>query len=286
MKQAILITAYKDISSLVELINLFDTRFNFYIHIDKKRKMDFSILSNMNNVFVTNRYVVNWGGVNHLKAILLLANEALQNAGNSFFHLITAEDLPAKPIDDFLNLDITKSYLEYFEMPAAFWSGNGGFDRINYYQLYDVFNAKSQMGIKIIRSIERLQKIIRFKRGHYNKLKFFGGSTYWSLNRDVLQYVIDYTNTNKNFLKSLNYTFSPEEIYFQTIILNSFHAGNIINDNLRYIDWSSGRGGYPAFLDESDFDKIISSNKLFARKIKISDKLKFLLTGYCQKQVD
>ena len=36
MKQAILITAYKDFEQLVLLIDQFDNDFNFYIHIDKK----------------------------------------------------------------------------------------------------------------------------------------------------------------------------------------------------------------------------------------------------------
>jgi hypothetical protein len=35
---------------------------------------------------------------------------------------------------------------------------------------------------------------------------------------------------------------------------------------LRYIDWASGRGGNPAFLDNTDYEKIKISNKIFARK--------------------
>jgi hypothetical protein len=64
----------------------------------------------------------------------------------------------------------------------------------------------------------------------------------------------------------MKFTFCSEEIYFQTILLNSKYINNIINDNLRYIDWDSGRGGYPAFLDKTDYEKIKHSNKIFARK--------------------
>jgi hypothetical protein len=287
MKQAILITAYKEIDSLMDIINSFDSNFNFYIHVDKKRKLNSSNLSNIKNVFVSTKYAVNWGGVNHLKAILLLANQALLNKDNSFFHLITGEDFPAKSVDHFLSLDTSKNYLHHFDMPAAHWSNeNGGFDRINYYQLYDILNAKNLIEYKFIRKIESFQKRLKMERSFPKMFpkKLYGGSTYWSLNRDALQYVINYTNENKLFLKRFNNTFCAEEIYFQTILLNSSHASSVVNNNLRHIDWDSGRGGRPAFLDETDLDKIILSDNLFARKIQNSGKLKPLLIKHCQKE--
>ncbi|MDN5627487.1 MAG: hypothetical protein L0G16_05910, partial [Weeksellaceae bacterium] len=75
-KQAILITAYKDLYSLRQLITLFGNNFNFYIHIDKKSKIDTDILKQFDNVFVSKKYEVNWGGFNHLKAILFLSKIA------------------------------------------------------------------------------------------------------------------------------------------------------------------------------------------------------------------
>lgn len=69
-------------------------------------------------------------------------------------------------------------------------------------------------------------------------------------------------------MKTMQFTFCSEEIYFQTVLLNSEHAKNIVNDCLRYIDWSSGRGGYPAFLDVTDYEKIKTSNNIFARKFR------------------
>jgi hypothetical protein len=48
---------------------------------------------------------------------------------------------------------------------------------------------------------------------------------------------------------------------------------------LRYIDWVTRRGGSPAFLDNTDYEKIIISNKIFARKFheKYSEELKMNL---------
>lgn len=58
----------------------------------------------------------------------------------------------------------------------------------------------------------------------------------------------------------------PDYIYFQTILFNSPYLKNIINDNLRYIDWTYRRGSRPSYLDMSDYNKLITSNKIFARK--------------------
>ena len=63
--------------------------------------------------------------------------------------------------------------------------------------------------------------------------------------------------------------------------MNSSYSNKVTNDSLRYIDWKSGERGGPAFLDESDFQAIINSDKLFARKIdnNKSDLIQMLTTN-------
>ncbi len=97
--------------------------------------------------------------------------------------------------------------------------------------------------------------------------QLYGGNTYWSLTREAVQYVITHTQENPKFLKRFNFTFCAEEMYFQTVLMNSSFKESINHDDLRYMDWATGRGGNPAFLDETDFESIISSKKLFARKL-------------------
>jgi len=157
----------------------------------------------------------------------------------------------------------------------------GGMDRIEYYHPYEYFDRKTLIGKKILDYTFKLQKIVRIKRKlPYDVFhKLYWGSTYWSLTRDSLQYVLDFTKQNKKALRSMKFTICSEEIYFQTILLNSEYIEKTVNDNLRYIDWSSGRYGSPAFLDITDYNKIKQSNKLFARKFheKYSQELKKML---------
>jgi hypothetical protein len=59
----------------------------------------------------------------------------------------------------------------------------------------------------------------------------------------------------------------PDEIFFQTVIMNSELADTVVNDNLRYIDWTRGRR--PAILETRDFEALARSPKLFARKFDV-----------------
>jgi hypothetical protein len=118
----------------------------------------------------------------------------------------------------------------------------------------------------------RIQKKLKIKRSYPASFpKLYGGSTYWSLTRDTLQQVIDYTRIHPELLRRMKHTFCSEEIYFQTVIMHSPRSGNVVNDNLRYIDWVSERGGRPAFLDASDFPDIRASNTIFARKLDLNN---------------
>lgn len=139
-------------------------------------------------------------------------------------------------------------------------------ERLEYYNLYDLYDGKKS--IRTIKKITDLQKIFGFKRSKLKVFKdIYGDSPYWSLNGKVLQYIINYTQEHPKLLKRFIHTFCAEELYFQTIIMNSEYASFIVNDIFRYIDWKSGRGGYPAILDITDFKHIEASNKVFARKV-------------------
>jgi len=91
--------------------------------------------------------------------------------------------------------------------------------------------------------------------------------------------VMNYTERDLSLLKRLRFTFCADEIYFQTILMNSPLKDKIVNNNLRFIDWTRRNGNFPANLDESDFHSLKNSDKIFARKFEfpISEKLKRLI---------
>jgi len=273
MNQAILITAYKNYHHLEEIIHCFDTNFALYIHLDKKSRISDYELANLrkydNVKLVEQKYKVNWGGFNHLKSILYLTEQALKNPENNYFHLITGHDFPIKNMSyfiDFFNNNNTE-YIDYWTIPKIGGADNENMDRIEYYNFYDLLDFKNHKQHEKIKLAIRLQKRLGFKRTISSKMpKLYCGSTYWSLSRECLAYVLEFTQKNKFVLNRFKHSLCAEEFYFQTVILNSSFANKVANDNLRYIDWVSRNGNNPAVLDDTDFDKLQETNAVFARK--------------------
>ena len=280
MKQGILVTAYKRPEWLYRVIEQLGQDFSFFIHVDRKTPLRdqerFRELSRShgNVTFVSNSYKVNWGGFNHLQAILLLSERALES-GMEYCHLITGQDYPVKSASYF-GQELTKeiSYIDYFELPSIYWGG--GLDRMTLFHLNDVLNRKTIGGKASLVLLAAIQRLFRVERSLPNNVGLYGGSTYWSLNRACLDYVLDFIKRDPSFLDCFRYTFCPEEMFFQTVLLNSPLRDTLVNDNLRYILWEKRYGSYPAILDSSDVGPILSSTALFARKIAYPESLELV----------
>ncbi len=69
-------------------------------------------------------------------------------------------------------------------------------------------------------------------------------------------------------LKFFKHVKIPEEIFFQTVLLNSSLKSRLRNDSLRYIVWSTSR--HPAILRKQDFERFMETDKMFARKFDMT----------------
>lgn len=87
----------------------------------------------------------------------------------------------------------------------------------------------------------------------YGKRKFptefipYGGSAWWCLSKDAIQYIYNFVKENEEFVEFFDYVFLPDEIFFQTILLNSPLKENIVNQSLTYDNWIAG-GSHPKIL--------------------------------------
>jgi hypothetical protein len=93
-------------------------------------------------------------------------------------------------------------------------------------------------------------------------LEPFTGSAHWCLSRACLEHV---ANLDPETVASFRHTSSPDEAFFQTILVNSPLRSSIVNDDLRFADWSLG-GPSPRVLTSYDLDRMRASHCLFARK--------------------
>ncbi|MBR3710799.1 MAG: hypothetical protein IKM99_07555 [Bacteroidales bacterium] len=273
MKQAILITAYKDIRHLERLVDYFDEDFEIFIHIDKKCHEDYHVLEKRCGVRIYDQYKIAWGDLNHLKAILLLMQEAYKQKDLEYFHLITGSDYPVKPLSefkDFCENHRHDNYVEHFPLPHPDWGVEGGMDRIKYYWIRPSYRVK--YGWFIYKTI-KLQRKLGINRGFgFFDGKLYGGGTYWSVSRKAVGCALDYLENNPAYLHRFRMTSIAEEICLPTIWANlgiSMH-----NDYKRFIDWGTD-GGNPVVLTEKDYERIKNSEALFARKMQsgTSDRL-------------
>ena len=267
MRQAILITAYRDMPQLQRLVEWFDTDFELFIHLDKRCQEDISWMNGQSSLHLYRRYAVEWGDYRHLKAILLLMREAYCHTDLEYFHLITGSDYPIPPLAQFkafCEAHRTDNYLEHFPLPHADWGKEGGLNRINYYWLSP--NSTRSKGALLIRKLVNLQRRFGIKRGFkYFNGKLYGGGTYWSVSREAIKVALDYLDKCPDYLRRFRHTSIAEEICLPTLWCNS--GISLINDYMRYIDWGPD-GANPQVLTEKDYNNIVSSGALFARKME------------------
>ncbi len=97
------------------------------------------------------------------------------------------------------------------------------------------------------------------------------GSQWFSVTGEFAKYLI----SQKSFVfKQFKHTYIPDEFFVQTVIINSSFADNLhskkFDDDheacLRYIDWTRG---HPYTFKSEDYDELMNSGCLFARKFSI-----------------
>lgn len=279
MKHALIVLAHSNIEDLVDVLGQFGPGCDVYLHLDRKAvvtKTELELLNSLPNLRLPNlrllsrKYHVNWGGLAIVKAILLLVREAVKDPEVSYLHMITGTDrLVVKPSEfhAFFERNAGREYLLHFPLPTTNWP-NGGLDRLAFYDFLEVFDVRTPKGKKRRNFLLHVQQRLGFSRKIPERFPpLFGGSMSWSLTRELLTHVLGDLDRYPGFLRRFAYTYCPDEIALQTLIMNSPFAERVVNDNLRYIDWSRKKNPEPYVLDLANWDALMASGALFARKI-------------------
>lgn len=215
------------------------------------------------------RHVSHWAGFGHVRATLKgIDHFVSQPVPFDYAVLLTGQDYPLRSpagIAAFLGGADGRSFMNHWPLPFAPWGDRGGLDRIADWHLI---------------TYRRLHLALPLRRRLPLGLAPYGGGAYWCLEREVVDYVRGFIHANPSYLRFFEHVFVPDELFFQTIVMNSPLRNAVENENLRYIDWS--REPAPAVLNVYDFPKLIASGKLFARKfdMKIDVKVLDLLDEY------
>jgi hypothetical protein len=269
MKMALIIFAHKQPDQIERFIKrMHHPSFDFYIHLDKKISIDsFIFLEKIENVFfIRNRKEVIWASHRFTEAILNSTEEVLaSNRSYDFVGTFSGQDYPVQSAEAIANYYANRLNHSFFSMEESdsFWWSHA-ITRINKYH-FTYFKFRGRY---------RLQFIVNAllpKRAFPIFDQLYGGpnGSWWTLSTDCASYLVDFMNKNKRLQRFAKYTWCSDEFLIATIIMNSIFKNSVINDCGRYIDWSQG-GANPKILRVGDFESIISSNKLFARKFDLS----------------
>jgi hypothetical protein len=295
VKLSYLILAHTDPPQLSRLIKALDGEdVSFYIHIDRKSSLETftSVIKPAPNVhFLQQRVPVMWGGFSVVEATLLLIRAALA-AGPAFDYaiLLSGLDYPIKPrryVLDFFGKHPGRQYLRY----ASIADNPSLAYKVKYYYFPSIQWPRNH------RIVARLRyKLVRFllpRRSFLPNLVPYTGSQWWALTKDCLQYVVNYVDEHWEYAECLCYADIPDETFFHTLVLNSpfgehtnrnIQVGKWPNvrqpvreagEHIKYLDWKSPREK-PAILEETDFNMLCKSERLFARKFTTAKSLRLI----------
>lgn len=274
-KHAFLIMVHNNKEQLINLIKLLDYPDNeLYIHIDKKVHLidDEELLSicSYSKVHILRTVKVAWGAYSQIKCEIALLQEATKTK-HIYYHLISGSDVPLKS-----NEELHRFFYENRGKEFIHFQGNevgkSTLEHVQYYHfLQEYTNAFGLTINKIIRAIEHIfieiQKKLKINRWD-NSFELQKGANWFSITDELARFIVD----KRNIIKKLfNYTLSGDELFLQTMVINSDYKEKLykpsFNDNYqqcaRIIDWTRGK---PYVFQTTDIDEILASDSLFARK--------------------
>ncbi len=278
MKIAYIILAYKYPEQLSRLIHTLQSgQSAFFVHIDAKADMaafNNALASGTGDITFVKRENSRWGSIGLVKAVLNGIRQVLCSSVHfDYISVMGGQHYPVKSIqfiEDYFYKNNDKSHIQYIKLPMGCWGEEGGMERLYRYH-YMNFNNRTLNKI-----VNRCLKYVNFALPSktfpaYIKA-YYGGEFIFGFNRYAAQYIMSFIEDHPDFMDFYKYAYCPDEMFFQTLLMNSDDErvlSNIVDEHFTYVDWDSPPP-HPSILTAGDFDKLLKTDKLFARKFDIT----------------
>ena len=282
MKIAFLIVGHRD-PSLIERVSKKLTaskNFEVFIHYDKKFDLGplETALRDIPGIHICyNRHNVHWGGFSSVLAILKLLKSAYYKSGFERFVLFQGADYPLvsnEKIHDFFKENKTIEFIRASNISSS--------DQPIYYMknrcywFYDHPNTFK----KIINNLNFLFPLkLRNAIIQENKEKYdvYFGTAQWAITEKCAGYILDFVDNHPKFMTYMKRVFSPDEIFFHTIVYNSFFRERTVLGkaelckrsieeirNLHYFEYPASK---IRVFEEQHLELLLNQNCLFFRKV-------------------
>ena len=305
MRLAYIIHAYRDAQQLNRLISSLDYNADFFLHVNSKADISpfYDLLASKKNVFFTKeRFFVNWGSFSQVIVQMELLSNVF-NSGNSYERIVCLSglDYPIWPMERIINefeLNKSKQFIMGYNLSKT--RNRNQIEKITIYHFFRDLKVKNLMIKQFLCGTSRLiMRILPFRKQKQvvitGVLKdVYMGSDFWSLTYDCAKFVYDTICNEHSLMDFFRFAYVPSEMCVQTIVFNSEFSKDTIpfyNEDynglnnltpLHYIEY----GKDIKIFDESDYNTLIKSGKMFFRKAATgkSDKLISMIDKYRSDQ--
>lgn len=267
MKHAYLLLAHNEFIILQKLINAIDDiRNDIYVHIDAKVKIMPKLTTSCSKLTVLKKRIKSsWGDSSLIAAELELFKIAYNTSEYSFYHLISGVHYPLKSQDDihdYFNAYSGKSVL----LPMS-TNLEEIKQRFGYYHFFlKHLVSKNSYINELSHYLWNLSLFIQKKIGIRRSFSHIHikASQWCSLSHEAVKVLLN----NEKYLSKFKRTFCPDEYYIPYVLTTNCMP--IVYDmHLLYVDFDPYT---PKILLEVDYQKLIQSQCIFARKLS-SDSL-------------
>jgi hypothetical protein len=199
---------------------------------------------------------------------------------------MSAQDYPVAPIhqiEAFLENAKADGFIRHWDVlsQASPWSRRKA--RARYWHQYRRLPVGAEKALHAVRLLTRILPIhFYLDYGPYvgvraldtpfsREFRCHGGWAWFSLRRAAVLYLRDFLASHPEVERHYRKTVTPEESIVQTVLANSGRF-ELIDDDLRYIDYSRAHKGSPRTLTVADIPLLGSGRYHFARKFDIADR--------------
>jgi len=109
-------------------------------------------------------------------------------------------------------------------------------------------------------------RIYKKRKTFIKGFEAYGGWAWWSLSYNCSKYMLETFRNTPELGEFFKYSWTPDEMIYQTILLNSTYKDKIVNNDLRAIVYPGQVHSHPRTYTIDDFDFLRNSPQLFARK--------------------
>lgn len=281
LRHAYMIMGHHRFDVLEELLkDLDDERNDIFLHIDIKAKNFpteyFENLLKRSKVILVDRIDIHWGGYSQIKCVMKLLKEATSYSRHSYYHFMVGVEFPLKTQDyihDFFEKNEGYEFVGFDNKDTKYM------ERIKYYHMFNAYARNNNLFQKVLNKIRlfgvAVQRKLNIDLVKNNPLVFKKGNANWSITHELACYIVKHEEEIEQMYK---HSFCGDEVFVHTLIYNSdfwekiYDKEDEYHSAMRITTWEDVNNQYHV----KDLDELLTSGRLFARKIDGEDALELI----------